>query len=65
VAGIVKGFNFSLDYVLYEMSYANIIMYGSVLPSYNSRQKDSEGRADVIRADDPKNRNIVKKILFG
>jgi hypothetical protein len=60
----VKGFNLPIDYVLYEMSYANIIMYSSVLPSYNGKGKDNE-RKGVIMADDPKNRDIVKNLLFG
>jgi hypothetical protein len=48
------------------MSYANVIMYGSVLPSYDSR-KDKAGKHEknVINADNPKNRDAVRKILFG
>jgi hypothetical protein len=43
------------------MSYANVIMYGSVLPRYG----DKEGKGDVIKADDPQNREAVRGILFG
>ncbi len=27
--------NVGLEYLLYEMSYANIVMYSSILPSYD------------------------------
>ena len=40
-------------------------MYGSVLPSYNSK-KDSNGRdEEIINADDPKNREIARNLMFG
>lgn len=46
-----------------------MIMYGSVLPSYNSgkkkrKDKDSDDN-EVINADDPRNRDKVRSILFG
>ena len=43
------------------MSYANVIMYGSVLPSYNSEKEKKE---DNINADDPKNKDKIRNILF-
>lgn len=49
------------------MSYANMIMYGAVLPSYKSGKKNKSGKADdneVINADDPRNREKVRRILF-
>jgi hypothetical protein len=61
VAGMVKAYNLPIDYVLYEMSYANVIMYGSVLPSYDGKK----GESDVINADDPQNREAVRGLLFG
>lgn len=48
--------------MLYELSYVNLIMLGAVLPSYGSR-KAKAGRhddGDVIRADDPRNRERVR-----
>jgi hypothetical protein len=64
---MVKGYNLSIDYVLYEMSYANMIMYGSVLPSYGDKNKgaDKDNDNEVINADDPKNRDKVRSIMFG
>jgi hypothetical protein len=48
------------------MSYANVIMYSSVLPSYNSKNdKPGKHGKNVINADDPKNKDAVHKILFG
>lgn len=57
----------TLDYVLYDMSYVNLLMYSSVIPSYNSKgddnKKDSSGKK--INADDKKNNKEVLRILSG
>ena len=45
------------------MSYANISLYSSVLPSYDD-ETDKKGEK-VIKADDPRNKDLVKSILFG
>lgn len=66
VAGTVKAYNLPIDYVLYDMSYVNMIMYGAVLPSYRSRKDGDKGRnagQDIIRADDPANRDRVRRFL--
>lgn len=51
------------------MSYANMILYSSVLPSYQSKKSKDSGKKgkdeDVIDADDPKNKELVKNALFG
>jgi hypothetical protein len=44
------------------MSFVNIIMYSAVLPSYHSADEKS---SKVIQADDPRNAEQVRKILFG
>jgi hypothetical protein len=44
------------------MSYANTILYGSVLLSSDEEKKPAE---KVINADDPKNRDEIKKELYG
>lgn len=48
------------------MSYANMIMYGSVIPSYKSNKKDQKknDENEVINADDPRNRERVRSILY-
>ncbi|MCQ2058669.1 MAG: hypothetical protein MJY71_02425 [Bacteroidaceae bacterium] len=66
VAGTVKAFNLSIDYVLYDMSYANVILYGATLPTYISkRDKDGKDKETqpVIRADDPNNRDKVMQFF--
>ena len=61
IAGVAKGYpQFTHDFILYELSYANLILYCSVLPSY-----DDEKENEIINADDPRNREKVKNILFG
>ena len=44
------------------MSYANMLMYASVLPSYNESKKEDKNN-EIIDADDPKNRDKILKIL--
>ena len=66
VAGTVKAYNLPIDYVLYELSYVNMIMYGAVRPqdkppSRNGKQYGK--REEVIKADDPANRDRVREIL--
>jgi len=48
--------------VLYDMSYINLLLYNSVLPSYKSKDKDDGD--NVLKADDPKNRDYVHNIMF-
>lgn len=44
-----------------------MIMYGATLPSYNKDKdggkKSSEPEQEVVKADDPKNRERVRAIL--
>ena len=44
-----------------------MIMYGSTLPSYNkdkdSKKPGGEQQQEVVKADDPKNRERVRAIL--
>ena len=65
VAGTVKGFNLPIDYVLYDMSYVNLIMYGAVLPSYNSQteKKDDDKKQEEIKADDPAMKERARQII--
>lgn len=42
---------------------ANITMYSAVLPNYSYNGNKSEGNEDIINADDPKNKEMVSKIL--
>lgn len=62
VAATVKGFKFTLDYVLYDLSYANMIMLGATLPSYDSG-KGKTKQEDIIDARDPKNNQRIREIF--
>ena len=49
--------------MLYDLSYVNMIMYGAVLPSYSSKKTSDKSDKDIVKADDPKNRDKVRKFL--
>lgn len=50
--------------MLYELSYANLILFGATLPDYSrDRKKQGGGGQDVINASDPNNRQRVKDFL--
>ena len=66
VAGTVKGFNLPIDYVLYEMSYVNIILYSAVLPVYHPNKdgkEDGKKQQEIIKADDPKMKARARQII--
>lgn len=43
-----------------------MIMYGSVIPSYKgSKNKKEDDENKIINADDPRNRDKVRSILYG
>lgn len=57
----MKAFNLPIEYVLHEMTYANLILYGASLPTYRSR-KDREDGED-IDASDPENADKVRAFI--
>lgn len=64
----MKSFGVSFDTALYEMSYANVVMYMRTLPDYSAKKdkgKKGEKPQEKINADDPANRDRVNEILFG
>lgn len=65
VAGLSKAYCLTFDYVLYDMSYANVVMYSAVLPSYKTDKdgKKSDTGQKVLRADDPSNKAEVQKFF--
>lgn len=66
VAGTVKGFNLPIDYVLYDMSYVNMIMFGAVLPSYKPSgdvKADGNQKQEEIKVDDPKMKARARQII--
>lgn len=64
---MVKSLNISVDYVLYEMSYPNMLLYSASLPSYRKPKdgkKDKSGQKhETIDAGDPKNKDKVRAFL--
>lgn len=47
------------------MSYTNLIMYNSVLPSYDPEAgKSKKNKGEYIDADDPKNKQKIRQLLF-
>lgn len=54
-----------VDYVMYDLSWANMILYGATLPSLNSGKDKPKGggKQEIIKADDPKNRDKVRQFL--
>lgn len=66
IAGFVKGFGVDFEYALHGISYANMVLMGATLPSYGGKkeEKDKNGN-DIIRADDPKNKDLVKAVIKG
>lgn len=58
-----------MDYVLYEMSYTNLIMYNSILPSYDFDQdkdeKKKKNSGKHYNMDDKANRNVISDIISG
>lgn len=70
MAGFVKTFGVSFDYALNDISLANVIMYDRVIPAYVPKDRDGHGgtpctKDELVRADDPKNRDMVKAIIGG
>ena len=61
VAGAVKGFGFTVEEILYEVSFANLILMGATLPSYDSGTRGNDEKA--INADDPRNREAVRNFF--
>ncbi len=63
---MVKSLNLPIDYVLYEMSYPNMLLYSASLPSYRKPKdkNDSKGQKhENIDAGDPKNKDKVRAFL--
>jgi pyruvoyl-dependent arginine decarboxylase (PvlArgDC) len=61
IAGVAKAYTYTFDYILYEMTYANLVMYSSVLPSSDDEEEKEEV---TINADDPKNKDLINHELF-
>lgn len=66
VTGVAKAIGLHIDYVLYDMSFANLNLYSASLPTYRKPDKAKApggGHGEVINADDPKNRDKIRQII--
>ena len=65
IGGFAKGYDLTFDYVLYNISYTNMIMYGAILPTYDKKKNDGKKDEEqkVIKADDPRNKEEVRKFF--
>lgn len=62
---MAKEFHLSFEYVLYELSYANLILYSSVLPRMDDTDLGKVNEGDkLINGDDPGNADLVRKAMF-
>ncbi len=66
VGGMLKSYpNFTLEELLFELSYQNLVLYSSIIPSYDFDKKGKKGKGKHINAADPKNRAEAFRILSG
>lgn len=50
--------------ILYNISYANLILYGAVIPSMDTDGKDKKKKSsNVIDAQDPRNREMYINLI--
>lgn len=49
--------------VLYNISYANLILYGAVIPSLDGDGKGKGKKSNVIDAQDPRNREMYLNLI--
>lgn len=57
---MIKGFNLPIDYILYELSYANLIMLSATLPSYDKEEKEEE---EVLDMSNPSDQARIDQLL--
>ena len=53
MAGIAKAYNLSFEYVLYDLSYENLLLYSAVLPTYDLDDAKDGGENETLNGDDP------------
>ena len=53
MAGIAKAYNLSFEYVLYDLSYENLLLYSAVLPTYDLDDAKDGGESEMLNGDDP------------
>lgn len=58
MASVAKTYRLSFEYVLYGISYANVVLYTAVLPTYTTDNNKNE-----LKADDPQNTKATLETL--
>lgn len=56
----------SVEEVLYDMSYSNVILYGSALPSGEEGGREKRGgydNSDTLKVDDPRNIDALEAVV--
>jgi hypothetical protein len=59
-----KNLDVTLDYILNEMSYENLIMYGYAIPSYEPKSKEERKWNERLDANNPDNFKQSKEEEF-
>nr|DAK00327.1 MAG TPA: hypothetical protein [Caudoviricetes sp.] len=49
MSSVAKYLGVTLDYVLYDISYQNLLLYLHAAPSYESKGKTGKGKADEVK----------------
>ena len=62
IGSFSKWYRVSFSDVLYNISYANLILYGAVIPSLDGEEKGDK-KKNVIVAQDPKNREMYLQLI--
>ncbi|MDR2834584.1 MAG: hypothetical protein LBV69_00065 [Bacteroidales bacterium] len=64
IGGLVKYFRFPIDYILYDLSYENMLMLNLSIPSYDNDDKDKDKDKKIINADNEENNELIERELF-
>lgn len=68
---MIRTFGLQPEYVLHDLSYANLILYGASQPTYHKGRGEGDaggkasaiGRDTEINGDDPANRQLIDSLL--
>lgn len=58
---MVKGFGLPVEQVLYELSYANIVLLSATLPDYKAKTKEEDN--ENLDMSNPEHQKRIDKIL--
>nr|DAK79877.1 MAG TPA: hypothetical protein [Caudoviricetes sp.] len=60
---MVKGFGMPVEQVLYELSYANIVLLSSTLPSYDRERGEGKEEEKTLDMSDPEDQDKIDELL--